>query len=128
MDENGGIVYGFNPRAPIDLAPVPDLKRASRKAAEFMRDLQQIHKDTEQRLHSVTTRYKQAADRKRRVVEFKVGDFVYAVLTKDRFPEGEFNKLKARKIRPMEVIEKINPNAYRLKLSSHVRTAGVFNV
>ena len=28
----------------------------------------------------------------------------------------------------MEVIEKINPNAYHLKLPSHVRTADVFNV
>ncbi|KAF7123540.1 hypothetical protein RHSIM_Rhsim12G0195200 [Rhododendron simsii] len=79
------IVYGYNPHAPIDLAPVPNLKRASGKAEEFMRDLQQIHK------------------------------------------EGEYNKLKARKIGPVEIIEKINPNAYRLKLPSYVRTADVYD-
>lgn len=28
----------------------------------------------------------------------------------------------------MEIIEKINPNAYRLQLSSHIRTSDVFNV
>ena len=28
----------------------------------------------------------------------------------------------------MEIIEKINPNAYRLKLPSHIRTTDVFNV
>ncbi|KAG5545126.1 hypothetical protein RHGRI_017555 [Rhododendron griersonianum] len=93
-----------------------------------MNRLQQIHKDTEQRLHSVTAKYKEAADKRRRNVEFEVSDFVYAVLTKDRFPEGEYNKLKARKIGPVEIIEKINPNAYRLKLPSHVRTADAFNV
>lgn len=53
---------------------------------------------------------------------------MYAVLTKDRYPEHEYNKLAARKIGPVEVVEKINPNAYRLKLPSHIRTADVFNV
>ena len=33
-----------------------------------------------------------------------------------------------KKIGPVEVLEKINPNACRLKLPSHVRTADVFNV
>ncbi|PKI37872.1 hypothetical protein CRG98_041733 [Punica granatum] len=40
----------------------------------------------------------------------------------------EYNKLSTRKIGPVEVIEKINSNAYRLKLPSHIRTANVFNV
>ncbi|KAH9698972.1 Integrase catalytic domain-containing protein [Citrus sinensis] len=88
--------YGYNPRAPIDLAPVPDLVRKS--------------------------------DKKRRALEFQVGDLVWVVLTKDRFSVGEYNKLSARKIGPLEIIEKINPNAYRLKLPSHIRTADVFNV
>ena len=61
-------------------------------------------------------------------MEFDVGDFVWAVLTKDRFPAGEYNKLSAKKIGPLEVLEKINPNVYRLKLPSHVHTADVFNV
>ncbi|KAF7140831.1 hypothetical protein RHSIM_Rhsim06G0132200 [Rhododendron simsii] len=128
LHDEGHVVYGFNRRAPVDLAPVPDRKHASGKAEEFMGSLQQIHRDTEQRLHSITAKYKAAADKRRRNVEFEVGDFVYAVLTKDRFPEGEYNKLKARKIGPVEIIEKINPNAYRLKLPSHVRTADAFNV
>ena len=32
------------------------------------------------------------------------------------------------KIGPVEIVEKINSNAYRLKLPSHIRTADVFNV
>ena len=28
----------------------------------------------------------------------------------------------------IEIIKKINPNAYRLKLSSHIKTSDVFNV
>ena len=41
---------------------------------------------------------------------------------------GEYNKLAARKIGHLEILEKINPNAYRLKLPSHMRTSDVFNV
>ena len=41
---------------------------------------------------------------------------------------GDYNKLSAKKIGPVEIIEKINPNAYRLKLPTHIRTADVFNV
>ncbi|KAH7567705.1 hypothetical protein JRO89_XS07G0125600 [Xanthoceras sorbifolium] len=51
-----------------------------------------------------------------------------AVLTKDCFPVREYNKLDARKIGPLEVLQKINLNAYRLKLPNHIHTADVFNV
>ncbi|GJY08193.1 hypothetical protein Tco_0375247 [Tanacetum coccineum] len=61
-------------------------------------------------------------------VDFEVGDFVWTIITKDRFPIGEYNKLSAKKIGPLEIIEKINSNAYRLKLPSHIRCSDVFNV
>ncbi|KAH9681591.1 Endonuclease [Citrus sinensis] len=120
--------YGYNPRAPIDLAPVPDLVRKSGKAEDFIEQLQKIHETTQESLKQTTEGYKIIADKKRRALEFQVGDFVWAVLTKDRFSVGEYNKLSARKIGPLEIIEKINPNAYRLKFPSHIRTADVFNV
>ena len=49
-----------------------------------------------------------------------MGHYVWVVLTKDRFPVGEYNKLSAKKIGPVEIVEKINSNAYRLKLPSHI--------
>ncbi|PKI67383.1 hypothetical protein CRG98_012227 [Punica granatum] len=76
----------------------------------------------------LTIGIKGVADRRRRHVEFEVGDFVWAVLTKDRFSAGDYHKLAARKIGPVEIVEKIISNAYRLKLPSHIRTADVFNV
>ena len=53
---------------------------------------------------------------------------MWAVLTKDRFLVSEYNKLSAKKIGTMEIVEKINSNAYRLKMPCHIRTADVFNV
>jgi hypothetical protein len=49
-------------------------------------------------------------------------------LTKDRFPVGKYNKLVAHKVGPIEIIEKINLNTYRLKLPSHIKMSNVFNV
>jgi hypothetical protein len=62
------------------------------------------------------------------VVEFEEGDFMWSILSKDRFPVGEYNKLTACKVGPVEIIEKFNPNAYWLKLPSHIKTFDVFNV
>jgi hypothetical protein len=53
---------------------------------------------------------------------------VWVVLTRDRFPLGEYNNLKERKIGPCEILQKINDNAYRLRLHSHLKTSDVFNV
>lgn len=49
-------------------------------------------------------------------------------MTKDRFPVGEYSKLVAHKIGPLEIIEKINPNAYWLKLPSHIKMLRHVNV
>ena len=122
------VVYGIIPRAPLGLAPVPDKTRIHGKAEELIEHVQQVHKLAQTRLEESNIKYKTHADTKRSHVEFQVGDFVWAILTKDRFPVGEYNKLSARKIGPFEIIEKINPNAYRLNLPSHIRTSDVFNV
>ena len=92
------ITYGYNPRAPLDLAPIPDLKRVNVKAEDLITQIQEIHTTTTKHLQEASAKYKQTTNKKRRVVEFEVGDFVWAILTKDRFPVGEYNKLAARKI------------------------------
>lgn len=40
---------------------------------------------------------------------------------------GEYNKLAAKTIKPLKIIEKINLNDYRLKHPSHFLTFYVFN-
>ncbi|GJZ36601.1 hypothetical protein Tco_0582792 [Tanacetum coccineum] len=87
-----------------------------------------VHKGVHENLVGANSKYKQDADHKRRHVDFEEGDFVWAVLTKDRFLVGEYNKLSAKKIGPLEIVEKINSNAYRLKLPRHIRCSDVFNV
>ena len=50
----------------------------------------------------------------------KMAHFIACKKTSDAINVG--------KIGPLEILEKINPNAYRLKLPSHMRTSNVFNV
>ncbi|XP_076940379.1 uncharacterized protein LOC143609533 [Bidens hawaiensis] len=122
------VVYSAQPRGPLDLMSLPVPGSVPKKVKDFVEGLHEIHKDVHDNLVRANSKYKQAADQKRRQVDFEVGDFVWAVLIKDRFSVGEYNKLSAKKIGPVEIVQKINPNAYRLKLPSHIRCSDVFNV
>ncbi|WZZ73881.1 hypothetical protein YC2023_085251 [Brassica napus] len=46
----------------------------------------------------------------------------------ERFPPREYNKRKARKIGPLEIVEKINSNAYWVSLPANVRCSDAFKV
>ena len=107
---------------------IPDLKHVNVKAEDLIAQIQEIHTAIAKCLQETSAKYKQATDKKCRVVEFEIADFVWEILTKDRFPMGEYNKLAARRIGPLEILEKINPNAYLLKLQSHMRTSDVFTI
>ncbi|PKI45870.1 hypothetical protein CRG98_033669 [Punica granatum] len=122
------VVYVVVPKGPLDLISLPNRSKVHGKTADFVTSLREIHRAVYDHLTAANTEYKQAADKKHRSMEFEVCDFVRAILTKDRYLAGEYNKLSARKIRPVEVMEKINSNAYWLKLLSHIRTVDVFNV
>ncbi|GJV56718.1 hypothetical protein Tco_1457723, partial [Tanacetum coccineum] len=91
-----------------------------KKVHDFVVGLHDVHKAVHENLVRANSKYKQDVDHKRRHVYFEDGDFVWAILTKDHFLVGEYNKLSAKKIGPLEIVEKINSNAYRLKLPSHI--------
>lgn len=122
------VVYGVIPRCPLDLTTLPDKTRHHGEAIDFVRDLQQLHQQAQSNLEASAAKYKTAADEKRREVLFAPGDMVWVYMTKERLPLREYNKLKSKKIGPVEVLECLNPNAYRVQLPSHLRTSNVFNV
>jgi hypothetical protein len=65
------IIYGSNPRAPLDLAPIPDMTRTNTTTEDLMTQIQEGHKLTIQKLQESTDKYKASADKKRRAVEFE---------------------------------------------------------
>lgn len=122
------VVFGTIPRGPLDLSIAPDRNRFHGRACDLVEEFVELHQQVRDNLEAATMKYKTAVDVHRRELQFKVGDKVWAVLTKDRFPSGTYNKLKPRKIGPLEILEKINANAYRLRLPANMNTADVFNV
>ncbi|GJZ83852.1 hypothetical protein Tco_0649025 [Tanacetum coccineum] len=125
----GGVKITLMPNKPKELVNKPTGTLLTLSQVEGKLEVgDEVHEAVRDNLVRANSKYKQDTDQKRRQVDFEVGDFVWAVLTKDRFPFGEYNKLSAKKIGPLEIVEKINSNAYRLKLPSHIRCSDVFNV
>ena len=122
------VVYGIVPRCALDLTTLPDRTRLHGGAVDFVSELQGIHKLARENLTTSTAKYKKDADKKRRELIFEPGELVWVILTKDCLPAGEYNKLKSRKIGPVEVLAHISNNAYRVRLPAHLRTSDVFNV
>lgn len=71
--------------------------------------------------------YKEDAYKKLLEVEYHPGDLVWVVLKNERKLVGTYNKLCPPKIRPLEVLERINANAYRVCIPPIIRIADVFN-
>ncbi|GKA37458.1 MAK10-like protein [Tanacetum coccineum] len=122
------VVYSAQPRGPLDLISLLVSGSVPKKVHDFVEGLREVHKVVRDNLVLANSKYKQDVDQKRRHVDFEATDFMWVVLTKDCFPVGEYNKLSAKKIGPLEIVKKINSSAYRLKLPSHIRCSGVFNV
>ncbi|GKB12789.1 putative reverse transcriptase domain-containing protein [Tanacetum coccineum] len=122
------VVYSAQPHGPLDLMTPRVSSFVPKKVHNFVAGLHDVHKAVHENLVLSNSKYKQDADHKRSHVDFKEGDFVCVVLTKDRFLVGEYNKFSGKKIGPLEIVEKMNSNAYRLKLPSHIRCSDVFNV
>ena len=65
---------------------------------------------------------------RRREVNFEVGDLVLDHLRKERFPGGQYNKLKFKKIEPCKILQKFSTNAYELELPIGIGISLIFNV
>ncbi|GJY47091.1 putative nucleotidyltransferase, ribonuclease H [Tanacetum coccineum] len=97
------VVYFAQPRGPLILMSLPVSSFVPKKVQDFVEQLREVHKAVRDNLVRANSKYEQDADQKRRHVDFEAGDFVWAVLTKDRLPVGEYNKLSAKKIGPLEI-------------------------
>ena len=81
------IVYGFRPRAPIDLLPLPSSKKVNFDAKQRAELILKMHELTKDNIEHMNAKYKLAGDNGRKHVVFAPRDLVWLYLRKDRFPD-----------------------------------------
>ena len=121
------IVYGMHPRGVYELRNLGYLEHISVEGESFATTINEIHEQVKQKLQDNNYKYKLRADVKRREVNFEVGDLVLAHLRKERFPRGQYNKLKLKKIGPCKILRKFSTNAYELELPTGIGISPIFN-
>ncbi|WVZ70741.1 hypothetical protein U9M48_019384 [Paspalum notatum var. saurae] len=122
------VVYGFNPRAPIDLLPLPTSERVHHDAKERADFILKLHKTTKDNIEKMNERYREASNKGRKKIDLEPGDLVWLHLRKDRFLDLRKSKLIPRADGPFKIIEKINDNAYKLELPPELGVSPTFNI
>ncbi|WVZ80454.1 hypothetical protein U9M48_027927 [Paspalum notatum var. saurae] len=122
------VVYGFNPRAPIDLLPLPASERVHRDAKKRADFILKLHKTTKDNIEKMNERYRDAGNKGRKQINLEPGDLVWLHLRKDRFLDLRKSKLMPRADGPFKIIEKINDNAYKLELPPEFGVSPTFNI
>lgn len=120
------VVYHKPPRHAVDLAKLP--KIASTAAANLANDTLDVQAEVRQKLLDTNQKFKDAADKHRRLNVFEVGDDVMVFLRRERFPVGQYHKLQPKKYGPYKIIRKINNNAYVVDLPESMGISRTFNV
>ena len=121
-------LYGRRCRTPLCWDQVVD---SSVVSTDIVEEANEKIRVIRQRLQTAQSRQKSYADRRRRELEFEVGDLVYLKVSPlkgvQRF--GLRGKLSPRFIGPFEIVERIGPVAYRLRLpESLAQVHDVFHV
>jgi hypothetical protein len=122
------IVYGFNPRAPIDLLPLPPSKIVNLDATQRSEFIIKLHETTKLQIEKINERYRIAASKGRKEVKLEPGDLVWGHLRKDKFLDLQKSKLMPCAAAPFKVLEKINDNAYKLELPPEFGVSSTFNI
>jgi hypothetical protein len=122
------VVYSFNPRAPIDLLPLPSSETICFDASERSKFILKMHKKTKLNIEKMNEKYRIAASKCCKEVKLEPGDLVWLHLRKERFPELRKSKLMSRVAGPFKILAKINDNAYKLELPPEFRVSPSFNI
>ena len=122
------IVYGYIPRAPIDLISLNAANAPHVDASAHVEQMITIHEQTKQNIAATNAKNQVAGSKGRKLVTFEPGDTVWLHLRKDRFPTLRRSKLMPRAAGPFKVLTKINDNAYILDLPVEFGVSTSFNV
>jgi translation initiation factor IF-1 len=122
------VIYGFNPRAPIDLLPLPTSEIVNLDAAQCSKFILKLHETTKLQIEKMNEKYRIAVNKGMKEMKLEPGDLVWVHLRKDRFPDLRKSKLIPCVVDPYKVLAKINDNAYTLELPPDFGVSPTFNI
>jgi hypothetical protein len=122
------VVYGFNPRAPIDLLPLPPSETTCFDASQRSEFILKMHEITKLNIEKMNEKYRIAASKGRKEVKLEPGDLVWLHLRKKRFSKLRKSKLMSHAAGPFKILAKINDNAYKLELPPEFVVSPIFNI
>jgi hypothetical protein len=122
------IIYGFLPRALIDLMPLPSSEKLNFDATQHVELMLKLHETTKENIERINAKYKLIGDKGRKQLDFAPTDLVWLHLRKEQFPDLTKFKLMPRADDLFKVLEKINENAYRLDLPANFGVSPIFNI
>jgi hypothetical protein len=122
------IVYGYIPRAPIDLFSLDAEDAPHIDVVAHVEQMIDLHEHTYQNIAAANAKYQVAGSKGRKHVTFAPGDMVWLHLSRDHFPTLRHSKLMPRAAGPFKVLTKINDNAYILDLPAEFGVSTSFNV
>jgi hypothetical protein len=122
------IVYDFNPRAPIDLSPLPPSEMTYFDASHRSEFFIKMHETSKLNIEKMNEKFRIAASKGCKEVKLESGDLVCLHLRKERFSELRKSKLMSRAAGPFKILAKINDNAYKLELPSEFGVSHRFNI
>ncbi|KAH7543753.1 hypothetical protein JRO89_XS15G0011100 [Xanthoceras sorbifolium] len=122
------LVYGIDPRIPLDTIALPLPQRLSEAGLDFVAHMQFVHEEVRRKIALQTNHYAQHANLKRRDKQFEVGAQVMIRLHPECFPSGSYSKLHALWAGPFQILKKLGPNAYVVDLPPTYTISPIFNV
>lgn len=123
--------YGYHPRFGVEpisvLPPMPSKQRLDVQAADdFAARIQELHAHLREQMTLAQERYENNATNRKPSPAYRVGDQVW-LNAKNIKTERPAKKLDAKNLGPYEIIQIVNPRAYRLKLPDTMRIHNVFH-
>ena len=87
------IVYGFNPLTPMDLIPLPFEEKVSLDGEKKAKMVRQLHEGVRLQIEKKNILYASKANKRRKLVVFQPGNWVWVHMRKERFPNQRKSKL-----------------------------------
>jgi len=122
------IVYGQNPKAPLDLIPAPTPTKFSWEAEKRSKEIQNLHSQIWEKIEKSNAHAMSQANKHKKKVQDQPEDLVWIHLRKERFPSKRKSKLMPHSDEPFEILEKIALNAYKVDLPREYGVFATFNV